>query len=92
MKRQDNNNSGDDDNSKGLGWKSEDRDARTARPMNERLLLRPSEAAELLATSPRKLWDLTNRGEVPHLRIGRSLRYPLEGLLAWIDRQQRGRP
>ena len=51
---------------------------------NEPLLLRPSEAARMLAISPRKLWELTNTREVPSVRIGRCLRYPREGLGSWV--------
>ncbi|MEO6708566.1 MAG: helix-turn-helix domain-containing protein [Planctomycetota bacterium] len=57
----------------------------------EPLLLRPGEAAKLLAISPRKLWELTNMGEVPVIRIGRSLRYPREALRAWVSNRQGGR-
>jgi len=57
----------------------------------EPMLLRPQEAAKLLAISPRKLWQLTNMGEVPVVRIGRSLRYPREELRAWISKRQRAR-
>ncbi|MCG8407489.1 MAG: helix-turn-helix domain-containing protein [Phycisphaerales bacterium] len=52
-----------------------------------RLLLRPDEAAKALAISPRKLWELTNCGEVPCIRIGRAVRYVPADLQAWIDRQ-----
>ncbi len=52
------------------------------------LLLRPKDAAAMLAISPRKLWELTNMREVPFVRIGRSLRYPREALLAWIASRQ----
>lgn len=51
---------------------------------NEPMLLRPSEAARMLAISPRKLWELTNTNEVPSVRIGRCLRYPREELSAWV--------
>jgi len=50
----------------------------------EPLLLRPAEAARLLAISPRKLWELTNARELPVLRIGRALRYPTGELRAWV--------
>ena len=50
----------------------------------EPLLLRPAEAARFLAISPRKLWELTNCREVPAIRIGRSLRYPMEELRVWV--------
>lgn len=49
------------------------------------LLVKPDKAAELLTISPRKLWELTNRGEVPCVRIGKSVRYLPEDLRAWID-------
>lgn len=67
-------------------------EARTNGVHVEPLLLRPKEAAAFLAISMRKLWELTNRGEVPSLRVGRSLRYSRPALRAWVDRQQRGRP
>jgi excisionase family DNA binding protein len=53
-----------------------------------RILLKPGEAARALAISPRKLWDLTKRGQIPHLRIGRSVRYATADLQAWVDSQK----
>jgi len=55
-----------------------------------RLLITASEAARLLAISPRKLWGLTASGEVPHVRIGRSVRYPLADLQVWVQQQTEG--
>ena len=55
-----------------------------------RLLLKPDEAANALAICPRKLWALTDRGDIPCLRIGRSVRYDPRDLTAWIDRQKAG--
>lgn len=59
-----------------------------------RSLLTPKQACVLLTIGARKLWELTNRGEIPHLRIGRSLRYVPEDLEEWIQQQKkkRGRP
>ncbi|WP_423838956.1 helix-turn-helix domain-containing protein [Symmachiella dynata] len=54
------------------------------------LLLPPSIAAKVLAISPRKLWGMTNRGEIPHLRLGRSVRYPVSELRRWIAERQKG--
>ena len=48
------------------------------------LLLKSQEAAETLAISPRKLWELTNCGEIPCVRIGRAVRYSVEDLQQWI--------
>jgi excisionase family DNA binding protein len=48
------------------------------------LLVRPSEAARLLAISERSLWAFTQAGEIPCIRIGRSVRYCPADLAAWI--------
>ena len=54
------------------------------------LLLTPPQAAEALAISPRKLWSMTASGEIPHIRLGRSVRYPVDDLQRWIDDQKEG--
>lgn len=56
----------------------------------DRLLLTSREAAIALAVSPRKLWSLTASSEVPHVRIGRCVRYPVDDLQRWIDSQTIG--
>ncbi len=58
-------------------------DAKTEVP-NCRLLLTPREAAEALTISPRTLWGLTSSGQIPCIRIGRSVRYEIDGLRQWI--------
>jgi predicted DNA-binding transcriptional regulator AlpA len=51
----------------------------------DRLALRPSEAAEALGIGERLLWQETNRGAIPHLRIGsRAIVYPVEALREWL--------
>jgi excisionase family DNA binding protein len=52
------------------------------------ILVRPREAARLLAISERKLWDLTNRNQIPCVRIGRSVRYSPLDLQAWTEAQK----
>ena len=54
------------------------------------LLLNPAQAAEALAISPRKLWAMTASGEIPHVRLGRSVRYPVADLEQWIEEQRNG--
>jgi excisionase family DNA binding protein len=54
------------------------------------LLLTPPQAAEALAISPRKLWAMTAAGEIPHVKIGRCVRYPVDDLQRWIDDQKQG--
>lgn len=56
-------------------------------PAPEPLALRPREAAAALGISTRKLWELTNRGIVPHLKIGRCTVYPIGPLRDWLDEQ-----
>ena len=54
------------------------------------LLLTPQQAAETLAISPRKLWGMTASGEIPHIRLGRCVRYPIDDLQRWIDERKKG--
>ena len=51
----------------------------------ERLLLRPAEVAELLALGRSKTYLLIASGDLPSVRIGRSVRVPYDALRDWID-------
>lgn len=53
-----------------------------------RLLLTPREAAQTLAISPRKLWEVTKTGGLPCVRIGRAVRYDITDLQTWITAQK----
>lgn len=55
-----------------------------------RLLLTPPEAAVALRLCPRTLWTLTKDGTIPHMRIGRQIRYPVAVLEEWIGKQTTG--
>ncbi|MBN1514323.1 MAG: helix-turn-helix domain-containing protein [Phycisphaerae bacterium] len=57
-------------------------------PKPEPLALRPREAAEALGLSPRTLWSLTARGDLSCIKVGRSVRYSLEGLREWLRAKQ----
>lgn len=48
------------------------------------LALRPRQAAKALGIGERLLWSLTNRGEIPHLRLGRTIVYPVDRLRVWL--------
>lgn len=48
-------------------------------------LLTPKEAASALGISPRKLWSLTAGGDVPCVRIGRSVRYDAADLADFVE-------
>jgi len=55
------------------------------------MLLTSADAARALQISPRKLWELMTRGDIPHVRIGRAVRFRLEDLEKWIeDHRRRG--
>ncbi len=58
---------------------------------NTDCLLRPREAAEWLKISERNLWTLTQRNELPSVRIGRSVRYDLADLRAFVDARKNER-
>ena len=49
--------------------------------------LRPREAAKALGIGERLLWSMTNAGEIPHLRIGRAIVYPVDMLRDWMAEQ-----
>ena len=51
----------------------------------EPVLLKPKEAAEFLSVSERSLWTLMRNGEIPHIRIGKSVRYLVKDLESWIE-------
>ncbi len=53
----------------------------------DRLLLRPTEAAEAIGIGRSKVYELLASGELPSIRIGGSVRVPVDALRAWIDRQ-----
>ena len=49
-----------------------------------RLALRPKDAAIALGISERLLWTLTKAGEIPHVRLGRAMIYPVDSLRAYL--------
>lgn len=49
------------------------------------LLVDTHDACVLLSTSARTLWQLTKDGIIPCRRLGRSVRYSIRDLEAWID-------
>ncbi len=59
-------------------------------PLTERLLLRPTEAAEMLGVGRSKLYELIAEGDIPTVQVGSRLRIPLEELRNWI-RQETGK-
>lgn len=54
---------------------------------SHRLALRPKEAAKALGIGERLLWSLTNRGLIPHLRLGKAILYPVDELRRYLAEQ-----
>lgn len=54
--------------------------------INETRLMTVKDAAAYLAISERKLWDMSNTGEIPCVRLGRAVRYDLQDLDSFIAR------
>ena len=53
----------------------------------EKLLLRPTEAADQLGITRSKLYELLASGEVPSIKIGKSRRIPADALKKWVNEQ-----
>ena len=58
--------------------------------IEKRLLLTSRQAAEALQISERKLWSMKAAGEIPHVLLGRSVRYDPRDLQRCIDEQKKG--
>jgi excisionase family DNA binding protein len=52
-------------------------------------LLTVKDAANYLAISERKLWSMTQTGEIPAVRLGRAVRYDINDLDSFIQRAKR---
>ncbi len=59
-------------------------------PATAQKLLKPADASAYLAISPRKLWSIKSTGDLPHIRIGTAVRYSVDDLDDWIERQRQG--
>ena len=57
---------------------------------SEKLLLRVSETAELLSVARSKAYAMVQAGELPSVRMGKSVRVPAQALRDWVARQVGG--
>ena len=62
----------------------------TEHAQEQPVLIDAAKTAMMLSISPRTLWTMTNDGEVPHVRIGRRVLYPLEGLRRFVEASTQG--
>lgn len=58
---------------------------RADRPSLDTPLLRPDQAAELLAVRPSWIYEAVRAGRIPCLRVGRHIRFTQSMLEAWLD-------
>jgi len=58
------------------------------KPHTPCLALRCREAAQALGISERLLWEWTNRGSIPHVRLGKAILYPVDALRDWLRQSQ----
>jgi len=56
-------------------------------PPMPRLALRARDAAKALGVCERTLYTWTGRYEIPHVRIGTVVLYPVDSLRDWLKRQ-----
>jgi excisionase family DNA binding protein len=51
----------------------------------EKLMLRPSEAAELIGVGRTTFYKLVKAKEIPTCLLGKSIRIPLAALRKWVE-------
>ena len=56
--------------------------------VDDRLWLRPEEAAKVLSLGRAKVYNMIAAGELPSVRIGRSIRVPAGRLREWIHHRE----
>ena len=54
----------------------------------EKLLLKPSEVAQILGIGRSLIYELIARKEIPSIRLGRCIRIPSESLQRWLKAQE----
>jgi len=57
----------------------------------EKLLLKPSEVAQILGIGRSLVYELIARKEIPSIRLGRCIRIPSESLQHWLKDQENQR-
>lgn len=55
----------------------------------EKILITERQAAQLLGVGERTLFNLRQRRLIPHMKIGKSVRYSTASLRTWASEQER---
>lgn len=53
----------------------------------DKLLLKPVEVAEIVGVGRSKVYELISAGELPSIRLGGSVRVPVDLLREWVNRK-----
>ena len=56
----------------------------------EKLLLTATEAGEAIGVGRTRIYELLASGQIPSVKIGRSVRVPIEALKRWIQERESG--
>lgn len=59
--------------------------------MTDRILYKPAEVGEAIGVSRARAYELIAAGVIPSIRIGVSVRVPVEALRAWVAEQMAAR-
>ena len=54
---------------------------------NTKLALSPREAAKALSVCEKTLYTMTKKYNIPVIRLGRAVRYPVDELRQWMKEQ-----
>ena len=65
--------------------------SRTGGHKMEKLLLKPTEAADVLGIGRSKIYEMLRSGEVPSIRLGSVLRVPVDKLREWLAERTEGK-
>ena len=52
-----------------------------------RILYRPAEAAEAIGVSRSRIYELINSKTIPSIRVGKTVRVPVDKLQQWVNEQ-----
>ena len=53
----------------------------------DRILYRPAEAAEAIGVSRSRIYELINSKTIPSIRVGKTVRVPVDKLQQWVNEQ-----
>ena len=53
-----------------------------------KLLLKVSEAGEMIGVGRSRMYEMIYTGDIPSIRIGKSIRIPKRALESWVEERQ----